>query len=585
MKELDKQLKFIREFTNGKIENALIEAPPGTGKTYTAVLSAIKFLNNKLGDNSEFKSKVLILTFSKNARAQVEKQLDIFDQPNEIKKHIEITNFHSFFQKYIWAYKSRIGLHSEELLIASSIQRKKFLKKYLKDNIEIDYDCNIQMEWADNLLEVDIYPNLSKRNKKKISPLIDKKEDIIDAIKKMNNDGIIGFSDMSYYILKLFKNSTELVRLIINKYPLIIVDEYQDVSDKQNEFIDLLSGADTKNIFLADSMQQIYEWRGAKRDRLNNLLIKYKEEVNYIKFEKNYRYGDKKDIENLLTHIRAEGKMFSSPSENIEEIKVKVNVDELNLYNPMVKNKMLSKMSYKIGSILKKHKPNSEKSIGILCYSNEQVEYYKKKLNEIFKIRTRNINNNSLEHNIIGEMISFIRENELPVEKIDLIREAVRFLFDICDEKKLGGLKEKNVLLTSEKKFRGMIKKDIKKIIKIVDDGKRLNSIWKFYKNIFQIINESGELTITHDIKFLLKKIFRKKVNIEEIQNIYLRYQYLKAHKELSGVYILNFHQSKGREFDYVYIIDEKNLQNNLNLYYVALSRVREKLFLFNWIK
>ncbi|ARC83768.1 ATP-binding domain-containing protein [Clostridium argentinense] len=65
---------------------------------------------------------------------------------------------------------------------------------------------------------------------------------------------------------------------------------------------------------------------------------------------------------------------------------------------------------------------------------------------------------------------------------------------------------------------------------------------------------------------------------------MFLQYQYLKAFKELKGIYVLNVHQSKGREFDYVYVVDRESLNKEENLLYVALSRVREKLTILDWI-
>ena len=55
----------------------LVEAPPGTGKTFTAVTTAMYYTHFNIENNPRYNKKVLILTFSKNARAQIEKQLDI----------------------------------------------------------------------------------------------------------------------------------------------------------------------------------------------------------------------------------------------------------------------------------------------------------------------------------------------------------------------------------------------------------------------------------------------------------------------------------------------------------------------------
>ena len=106
MKPNKEQNDIIKYFTNETVDKRVlsVEAPPGTGKTYTAVSTCIHYIDFQLKQNSNYNKKVLILTFSKNARAQIEKQLDeLCHDEDKIKKHIEITNFHSFFQKYAWA--------------------------------------------------------------------------------------------------------------------------------------------------------------------------------------------------------------------------------------------------------------------------------------------------------------------------------------------------------------------------------------------------------------------------------------------------------------------------------------------------
>ena len=576
------QQVVINGFAGDEINKALIEAQPGTGKTYTAIASAIGFLRKQLEKEADYKSKVLILTFSKNARAQVEKQLSDFNTSKDIKKLIEISNFHAFYQKYIWAYKLKLGFPNLELRIPSEKQRKELLNHYLCDIDGFDASIDEHFEWVDSILEVDLFESFNSRKKNKVRSLLQYKDAIKSAILNMNQDGFIGFSDMGHHALRLLDSSNGLCEVLRGKYPFIIIDEYQDVSDIQDELINRLIRPSSKTLYFADSLQQIYEWRGAKNDRLRTLLDS-NADIFSSSFEENYRFGDCPDIVEHLQRIRNDIPCTYEDSTNIKYIKSKVDVSELNRYIPQAWNKMKSSMVYTIGRNIPRYDERRNESVGILCFSNEQVLYYKKKLNEIFHIRTKNINNNSLEHNVIGDMIDFMNSKNLTSSKEELIKECIRFLFDVCEENQVGSLRSNQLSNKSEVQLRRMTSPVVKLIIKIIDEQNEVEDLFDLYKEVFKVISNCNALNIVDDIRLLLRKVFERKVDVAQIQRIFLMHQHTQSHKELRGVYVLNFHQSKGREFDYVFIVDEDGLKSNRNLNYVACSRVKKKLFILNW--
>ena len=147
---------FTQNNTNKRI--LLVEAPPGTGKTFTAVATAMNYVRFNIRNNPRYSKKVLILTFSKNARAQIEKQLDILSSDDiNWGKYIEITNFHSFFQKYVWAYSKYLGL-KENLIIMSPKQRREILQGKFSTIPGYDINNKDQYDWAETLLEGDFTP-------------------------------------------------------------------------------------------------------------------------------------------------------------------------------------------------------------------------------------------------------------------------------------------------------------------------------------------------------------------------------------------------------------------------------------------
>ena len=101
------QSRIVEYFQSGNNRVAIIEAGPGSGKTYTATNVAVNFIEHELNKNPMYNKKVLILTFSNNAESQIKRQLEQLNKTTSINRQIEITNFHSFFYKYINAYSRK----------------------------------------------------------------------------------------------------------------------------------------------------------------------------------------------------------------------------------------------------------------------------------------------------------------------------------------------------------------------------------------------------------------------------------------------------------------------------------------------
>lgn len=587
IKSNPEQEYIINYFTQNNLRNRvlLVEAPPGTGKTFTAVATAMNYIYFNIQNNPRYNKKVLILTFSKNARAQIEKQLDILSSHDvNWDKYIEIINFHSFFQKYVWAYSKYLGL-KETLIIMSPKQRKEVLQKKFSVIPEYKVNNRDQYDWAEALLEGDFRPLTYKGNvKPAIKKLIPCKEDIKDIIKEVNKEGYIGFSDMAYYMWKLLNKSQALLNIIQNKYNLIILDEYQDSSDLQDKIVKKLIGKNNKAIFFADSKQMIYGWRGASSERLNNLLNDYKGEIEQKELIEVMRFKNRKDIENIIKEARGGNYNINDfdSSENIKYVKVKVK--DKNIYSPQIKNHMFAVLKYKVFNELPKYEDRKDMSIGILCRGNEQVMYLKNALREEFKINSQTISNNEDEHNIICDLIEFMRKQQNEINEDELCKEIFKYIFAVINENNIGSIKRNklgDVSFDSLRRARLDILKDIRCY---VEESQEYKDYYKCIRNCINLISNS-RLEINYDMMSLLKRVLSLSNNSEDkIMDMFLQYQYLKAFKELKGIYILNVHQSKGREFDYVYLIDREAISKEDNLLYVALSRVKEKLVVFDWV-
>ncbi len=570
---------------NPKNRILLVEAPPGTGKTFTAVATAMNYVYFNIRKFPRYNKKVLILTFSKNARAQIEKQLDILSSDDvNWDKYIEITNFHSFFQKYVWAYSRYLGL-KENLIIMSPKQRKEILQEKFSTIPEYDTNDKDLYDWADALLEGDFRPLTRYGNvKSSVKKIIPYKEDIKGIIKEVNKEGYIGFSDIAYYMMELLNKSQALLSIIQNKYNLIILDEYQDSSDLQDKIVKKLIGKNNKAIFFADSKQMIYEWRGASSERLNNLLNDYKGEIEQKELIEVMRFKNRNDIENILKDAR-EGKHNISDYTSSENIKyVQVKVEDKNMFIPQIRNHMYAVLKYKILNELPKYEERKIKSIGILCRGNELVSYVKKAFREEFKIYSQTISNNEDEHNIICDLIEFMRKQQTKIEKDELCKEVFKYVFAVIYDNNIGSIKRNNLDVVSFDSLERAHLDILKTIRHCIEEAYEDKDYYKCLYNVVKLVSNAS-FKINYDMMFLVKRVLSlSSFSEDKVMDIFLQYQYLKAFKELKGIYVLNVHQSKGREFDYVYLIDREAINKEENLLYVALSRVKEKLVVFDWV-
>ena len=139
----------------------LVEAPPGSGKTVTGVLYAQSIIEKGFGKDKKEQLKshqeVLFLTFSKNARAELQIEADGI-LLKEAHKRIEITNFHSFFRQKVWAFRTYLGLPLN-LEIISPEERYNALESFINKDSSIpdlhkaENQRNHELDQLSNILE------------------------------------------------------------------------------------------------------------------------------------------------------------------------------------------------------------------------------------------------------------------------------------------------------------------------------------------------------------------------------------------------------------------------------------------------
>ena len=105
---------------------------------------------------------------------------------------------------------------------------------------------------------------------------------------KLHENRWIDFDDILVYTYELLKEREDIRKAWQQKFPYILIDEFQDINKIQYEIVKMLAG-ETKNLFIVgDDDQSIYKFRGANIYNILN-FEKHFPDAKTIKLEQNYR--------------------------------------------------------------------------------------------------------------------------------------------------------------------------------------------------------------------------------------------------------------------------------------------------------
>lgn len=206
--------------------HVVVTGGPGCGKTTVALRKALL----RLQAGVEPGQRVLFLSFSRAAVARIAESARR-DLPRQMRQHLDIQTFHSFFWALVKGHGYLLGAPKPIRLLTPHDERAR------------------------------------RNGAKNEDPAWDAERERL-----FREDGLVAFDLFAPKALALLSGSEALRRLIADRYPLIIVDEAQDTGTDQWGCIAALAGL-TQLICLADLDQQIYEFRrDVSPDRLTHIL-------------------------------------------------------------------------------------------------------------------------------------------------------------------------------------------------------------------------------------------------------------------------------------------------------------------------
>ncbi len=279
--ELEKELnpEQLRAVTT--VDGALlIIAGAGSGKTRVITYRIANMLNVGIPQ-----SQILALTFTNKAAKEMEERIK--DQTQKKLTHLTVSTFHAFGVRILKADITHLGWR-ENFSIYDETDKSQLIK-----------EAGRELGFTQDALDVykigSLFSNIksgrwSWEGENGI-PRVHSVNDIYRPLFKSYQEGLklynaVDFDDLIALPIRLFKEHPEVLEKYRDRFKYIMVDEFQDTSLQQYEFMHLLAHENVAVV--GDDDQSIYSWRGANYE---NILMFERDfpHVQEIRLEQNYR--------------------------------------------------------------------------------------------------------------------------------------------------------------------------------------------------------------------------------------------------------------------------------------------------------
>ncbi|MCI7036031.1 MAG: UvrD-helicase domain-containing protein [Spirochaetia bacterium] len=248
----------------------LIIAGAGSGKTRVITYRIANMLEKGIPQ-----SAILALTFTNKAAKEMEERIK--DLTGKKLQNLTVSTFHAFGVQILRQEIEALGFR-QNFSIYDETDKKSLIKETGR---ELKYTAD-----ALDLYKISVLFSDIKTGRKNWESENDMYRQLYEEYQKgLKLYNAVDFDDLIVLPIKLFHEHPEILEKYKNRYKYIMVDEFQDTSHQQYEFMHLLSD---KNIaVVGDDDQSIYSWRGADYQNIVNFEKDF--DVTEIRLEQNYR--------------------------------------------------------------------------------------------------------------------------------------------------------------------------------------------------------------------------------------------------------------------------------------------------------
>ena len=592
---IDQILSGLNDSQRAAVETdaraCLVLAGPGSGKTHT-ITARIRYLIHCRGVPPE---KILVITFTKDAAVSMKRR---FAKSESLTLPVVFGTFHSVFYQILRESKG----YSSKKLLSDSYKAKVFSK--IISEIIPENDPSNECRPGDCVPEfisaVSFYKNTC--DKKGSAEMLSKEaapyfEQVFEKYEEYRiSNKMIDFDDMVYDCYRLLTCDEKAKSKWINRFDHILIDEYQDINQRQFETVSLLFGDNCNMFAVGDDDQSIYGFRGAKpgclklfsdifNAKIYKLDINYRSGQNIIdcasavisenrdRFKKSQRSSDN-GYEKGQVFLRAFDDKEKQYSEIGKELIKNDNIKGVLFRTNLGMQRFASFLTERgFSYYIKDSNPNvydHPAALDLLAYLKAADQGDNDALYRIINKPTRYISREALSCGSLEGASLYYRNSKDIYKAGERIREIETL------KKDLEFLKGKSVFLQIRyirnkigldkyyrKQFKNIKFRDeyIAVLDHITDDAKRFESPEDFYDHINNYREDYQKN----------KKSTDKNMNIQ----------------------LMTIHASKGLEFDEVYIpdvnegtyphgkmLDKESMEEERRVFYVALTRAKNKLYI-----
>ena len=492
--------------------------------------------------------------------------------------------------------KSNISIKLPILRGASDITRE------YRDKIKSTIDEIKKLTTYDSYDDIKRGILSTKGNAKVIIDIIKKLDDITYNYKVKYNS--YEYSDISALAIKLVRDNKEIREEIKNNLNEILIDEYQDTNDVQEEFISYISN---NNVYMVgDIKQSIYRFRNANPYIFKNKYDTYSNNIGGIKIDLNKNFRSREEVINninllfdrimdndiggadySLSHRMIYGNlMYKGDGDNKEDNNFSVynylndttfknNEVEAFIIADDIKNKINS--GYRaFGKDTNGVRKIKYSDFAILLDSSKSFDLYKKVL-EYNGIPTSIVKSVNLTDGevvlVIKNIISFIikiNDNKIDNEFKKLFISIGRsFLFNTDDNVLFdyflnNNFKDSDIYKISYNITKRLDTISLEEIIDLIVDN------FDFYNKLFLLGDYNANILriqklkeITNSLINLDYDIYDYQKYLDDIISNNLKLEYSVNDNSTDTVKIMTIHASKGLEFGVCYYGELYNRFNN----------------------
>ena len=604
LRSLNSSQKSAVEAVEGPV---LIFAGAGSGKTRVLTHKLFYLVNEGLFKPEE----ILAVTFTNKAAKEMKDRVMKLLKANELS--LSIGTFHSIcarilrediqilgFSKYFAIYDVKDQLDLIKVLYEKNdISKTLIIPSQIRNQISLFKNKMIDPKTVERRARTILEKTVSKI--------------YAEYQKALKLNDALDFDDLLIFPLEIFNKKPSILKKYQTRWKYILVDEYQDTNRAQFEFLTLLAQKHQNICVVGDDDQSIYGWRGAE---ISNILDFEKtfSSCRVFTLEKNYRStqeildaatavvmnNDKRAVKNLIA--------ANGPGEPLGLIETNDEQEEASAI---------------VSSIEKEIKLNKRtfNNFSVLYRTNAQS----RALEESF-IRQ------GIPYNIIGSVRFYERKE---VKNVLAYLRLVVNLRDTISLRRIINFPARGIGAKTIDKCVQQAKNDKIEFIDVLKNpdkmdirGKQASALSKFYNIIKKYHDLREKLSASELARSLIEEIgvlsyFKNSTEPDAKDRFDNVAELLTSIEEFSGrdqeanlgrfledvslqtdidhwndsdnrVTMMTIHSSKGLEFPVVFIAgmdeglfplfnsinDKKELEEERRLFYVALTRAEERVYI-----